>query len=86
MASTAKRASQVISALRILKKPIIYGGVHAAISPELCIKEADIVCIGEGEGALLELINALEKKKPINKIKNLWIKSSKGIINKSSLQ
>jgi len=80
MASTAKRAIQVISALRILKKPIIYGGVHAAISPGLCIKEADIVCVGEGEEALLELMNKMRAKKSINKIKNLWIKTKTRII------
>jgi len=79
MASTSKRASQVIKSLRVLQKPIVYGGVHATISPELCIKEADIVCIGEGEGALQELMNDLQKKKPINKIKNLWINTKNGV-------
>jgi hypothetical protein len=31
-------------------------------------------CSGEGEGAILEVANAIEKGKPLYKIKNLWIK------------
>jgi radical SAM superfamily enzyme YgiQ (UPF0313 family) len=79
-ASTSKRASQIIKHLKRLKIPIVYGGVHATISPELCIKNSDIVCIGEGEETILELINSLEKNKDITKIKNLWIKKNNKII------
>lgn len=80
-ASTSKRASQVINYLKKLNKPIVYGGVHATISPELCIEDCDMVCVGEGEEAILELVNKLEKNKPIDKIKNLWIKKDKIIKN-----
>jgi radical SAM superfamily enzyme YgiQ (UPF0313 family) len=38
-----------------------------------------MVCIGEGEGALLDLLNAIDKKKDIIKIKNLWVKKDKKI-------
>ncbi|MBU1246028.1 MAG: radical SAM protein [Nanoarchaeota archaeon] len=79
-ASTAKRAVQIINYLKILNKPIVWGGIHATISPEDCIKHVNLVCVGEGEEALLELVNNLEKNKPINKIKNLWIKENKNII------
>ena len=40
----------------------------------------DMVCVGEGEYAFLELANALKNKKPIDKIKNLWIKKGRKII------
>ncbi|MDO8528360.1 MAG: radical SAM protein [Nanoarchaeota archaeon] len=80
-ASTAHRASRLIS---FLKKntniPIVYGGVHATISPEECIRHADIVCVGEGEDAIIDLVNAIEKKKSFDKIKNLWIKKAGKII------
>ncbi|MEK6913952.1 MAG: radical SAM protein [Nanoarchaeota archaeon] len=80
-ASTAKRATRIIAFLKkYLNIPIVYGGVHATISPEDCIKVADIVCVGEGEEAILELTNALERKKPIDKIKNLWVKKEGKII------
>lgn len=80
-ASTSKRASRIISFLKKrLNIPIIYGGVHATISPEDCIEVCDLVCVGEGEEAIVELANALDKKKSIEKIKNLWIKKEDKII------
>ncbi len=80
-ASTSNRAARIISFLRnSLDVPIVYGGVHATISPEDCIKYADIVCVGEGEGAVVDLVNAIEKGKKIDKIKNLWIKKGDKII------
>ena len=59
-ASTAKRASRIINYLKKLNIPIVYGGVHATISPELCIRDADIVCVGEGEETVVELAEAIE--------------------------
>jgi radical SAM superfamily enzyme YgiQ (UPF0313 family) len=58
---------------------VIFGGIHATVCPDEVIKEAsvDIICVGEGEDALLELCEALQKKKSINKIKNLWVKDKK---------
>jgi len=79
-ASTSKRAAQIIKYLRKLRVPIVYGGVHATISPGLCIKEADIVCIGEGEETALELANTLEQNKTIRNIQNLWIRYGNEIV------
>lgn len=67
----------------LLKKefdvPFIIGGRHATNLPEYVIKENcfDILCRGEGEEAMLELVEALEKKKDITKIKNLWVKKNR---------
>jgi len=80
-ASTAHRASRIIAFLK--KKfniPIVYGGIHATISPEDCIKYSDIVCVGEGEEAILDLVNAIKNNKSILKIKNLWVKKREGIV------
>ncbi len=75
-ASTAHRAARLISFLKKnLHVPLVYGGVHATISPEDCIKHADIICIGEGEQAIVDLVDAIEKKKSFNKIKNLWVRN-----------
>lgn len=76
-ASTAPRAVQVIEKLKELNKPIVWGGIHATISPEKCIEHCDIVCVGEAEGAVIDLVKAIEKNKSINKIKNLWIRGKK---------
>jgi len=82
-ASTSNRASQIINHIKKLNIPIVYGGVHATISPERCINDCDLVCIGEGEETLLELVNAIEKNKSIEKIRNLWIKKENKIIKNS---
>src|SRR3989344_8604395 len=57
-ASTSHRAERIISFLKNhLSVLIVYGGVHATISPENCIEHSDLVCVGEGEDAVLELAN-----------------------------
>ena len=81
-ASTAARVIQIINFFkkRDLQIPMVWGGIHATISPEKCIKYCDIVCVGEGESAILDLAKAIEKKKSVNRIKNLWIKRDRKII------
>lgn len=56
--------------------PIIVGGVHPTVCPEKVIAEdfVDIICIGEGEGALVELLNRIDGGKEYTDIKNLWVK------------
>jgi len=80
-ASTSKRAKRIIHFLKQkLDVPIVYGGVHATISPEDAIKSSDIICVGEGEGTILDVADAIEKSKSLDKIKNLWIKKQDRII------
>ncbi len=43
-----------------LGKPVIWGGIHATMSPQSCLEHADLVCIGDGEDTLLDIVNALE--------------------------
>lgn len=60
----------------------LFGGPHVTLFPEECIKEdcVDMLCRGEGEEALIELLDALENKKDYSKIKNLWVKKEGKII------
>ena len=59
---------------------IIIGGPHATFYPEIINNwQVDFVCRGEGEYAMVELINKIEEDKPTNKIKNVWIKQNKTI-------
>ncbi|MBU0762265.1 MAG: B12-binding domain-containing radical SAM protein [Candidatus Altiarchaeota archaeon] len=54
---------------------IIFGGVHPSIDPSI-IDEAsiDVVCIGEGELTMVELLERVKKGSSIIDIKGLWIK------------
>ncbi len=79
--------------LRIMEKvkkkfpniPTIAGGVHATIDPAGVISENcfDMVCVGEGEYVMLDLAERCDQKKDFSKIKNLWIKSKDGTIEKN---
>ncbi len=64
------------------KNPItIMGGPHATFVPETVENPyIDIVCRGEGEGALLDLCNRLDRKEGITDIPNLWIKNNGNLI------
>ena len=57
------------------KAPVIWGGIHATLKPDDCIKHADIVCVGEGEEAMLELVKKMERKEGLENIKNLLFRS-----------
>jgi radical SAM superfamily enzyme YgiQ (UPF0313 family) len=54
--------------------PIIFGGIHPTIVPERVMRHqcVDYICIGEGEEAILELVEQLEAGKPADNIPNIW--------------
>lgn len=69
-----KIAVKLNDELKKLKKLVVFGGIHAMIKPEECIKYTDVVCIGEGEKTLIELMKKIKNQETISNIKNLWIK------------
>ena len=64
------------------KIPIICGGVHAMLASEevIALPAIDMVCQGEGEGAIVELAAALESGKEYHQIRNLWVKRGNDVI------
>lgn len=82
---TEKKADELARAVKLKFKniPIIYGGVEVTINPEKSIvKEwVDLICVGEGEGALLDICNAIDSgKTDFSSIKNIWAKKDGKII------
>ena len=67
---------------------IIAGGVHCSLGPHLVIKNKaiDAVCIGEGETALLNLVEKMKNGKSIKKIDNLWIRDNGRVIRNKILE
>jgi radical SAM superfamily enzyme YgiQ (UPF0313 family) len=63
-----------------LNKPILWGGVHPTIRPEECLNHADIVCIGDGEDPLLELLDRIQRKDQYWDTRNFWFKRNGSII------
>lgn len=56
--------------------PTICGGIHSSLVPDEVISDPniDMVCIGEGEGPLVDLCNKMENNENICDISNLWLK------------
>lgn len=68
------------------RPPVIIGGMIATFGPELVIRfdEIDMLCIGDGEKALIELCERIEKGLDHTRIKNLWVKSN-GAVTKNPM-
>lgn len=56
--------------------PILVGGIHATVVPEKVLgnETIDLVCIGEGEFPMMELVRKMEKGEDYSKIKNIGLK------------
>jgi anaerobic magnesium-protoporphyrin IX monomethyl ester cyclase len=66
-------ANRIKTAMNV---PIIMGNAHATLFPEILEQETslDFLCLGEGEEAIVELVDALEKKTDPTGIRNIWAK------------
>ena len=64
---------------------VIVGGVHATIAYEDCLNQEfiDMVCIGEGDDVLLELLNLMEKNQDYSKVPGMVYKTINGKIIKN---
>jgi radical SAM superfamily enzyme YgiQ (UPF0313 family) len=62
--------------------PIVWGGVFPTLFPEKCLKKADYVLKGEGERAIVDLVDALYNNKPLENVQNLaYKKDGETVIN-----
>ena len=76
-----KVAKWITKAIRAeCKVPIIWGGSHPTIDPENCIEHADMICVGEGFNALLELSQRILQGNSYDDIRNLWVNDGGRII------
>ena len=73
-----KKIAQCIKEIKPEIKNVI-GGVHATLNFKDVLKEDcfDVVCVGDGEYAIIDYINHIRSNKKINNIDNLYIKISK---------
>lgn len=58
---------------------VIWGGVEPTVNPEYDIQFADFICVGEGEEALAELLQALDKKEDVTGIQNIWVRGEEQV-------
>ena len=88
--STFLRGISLLNHLRLNKKHnilTIIGGVFPTFAPDRAFREpsVDIICVGEGDVALVELCENLKRSKDFSKIPNLWVKKSDGNTVKNAL-
>src|SRR4030042_1913049 len=56
--------------------PVIWGGVHPTIRPEESLEYADMICVGDGEETILDLIRKMDNNDDYLSTDNLWITSN----------
>ena len=90
-AMTGRQIRGGIEAAKLIRKlsperPIVWGGIHPSLLPEQTIRNkfVDIIVIGEGEKTLLDLVKALENKRPLNEVKGIYYKSDGQIFSTPS--
>lgn len=55
---------------------VVWGGIHASVSPQECLNDCDVVCRGEGELVIAELVMALETGKSLKGVRNIFYKDN----------
>ncbi len=83
-----RMASKVLTAVRQSRNiPVVWGGVHPTIDPETVISNpaVDMICIGEGEDAMVELCNSMERGEDYAGTHGLWVKQ-KGRVHKNPVR
>jgi anaerobic magnesium-protoporphyrin IX monomethyl ester cyclase len=66
------------------RKYLIIGGPHVSLNPEEPLRSVfDAVCVGEGEYAMLELVEQLQAGREPNGISNLWLKRANGSVQRN---
>ena len=67
--------------------PILMGGHHAQALPGWLLENdpnIDMVCLGEGEIAMLELVNRMERGEDYTDVPTLWVKKD-GLIHRNAM-
>ncbi len=62
--------------------PVAVGGIHPTILPEQVIKNPDIdmICLGEGDEAIVELAEKMEKGSDYYNTENFWFRKNGSVI------
>ena len=61
--------------------------VFPTFAPDICIEDEniDLVCVGEGENALIDLCKKIETGQDYSDVTNLWVKKDGKIIKKNPI-
>ena len=84
--TTFMRGLRLISQTRDLGIKNVFGGVFPTFGPHLVMnfKDVDMLCVGEGENALVDLADRIANKLDYSNVTNLWVRKEDGSIKKKS--
>jgi len=70
------------------KAPILCGGAHPTFDPEDTISDPSInmVCVGEGEYPLLDVLDRMKNGGDLSSIPNIWVKNDEGQVFKNPVR
>ncbi|MDY6823624.1 MAG: radical SAM protein [Thermodesulfobacteriota bacterium] len=82
--------ARAVSLTRFLKRhfpdtAVVWGGIHPTVAPAMSLDHADYVCVGEGESAVLDLMQAVRGGATPAGVPNFWYKED-GRVVKSPLK
>lgn len=89
--STEGTFTETVKLLQCVKDydiPVIMGGIFATFAPEIVIRcpEIDMLCVGEGEKAIVELVKKMMQGEDYSNVTNLWVKKNGQIIKNQIAQ
>jgi anaerobic magnesium-protoporphyrin IX monomethyl ester cyclase len=65
---------------RSTNAPLVWGGIHPTVRPQECLDHADLVCVGEGEEAVVELAQRLAGGEGCQGIDNMWYRDKGHVV------
>jgi anaerobic magnesium-protoporphyrin IX monomethyl ester cyclase len=80
MFDVAVQATRAIQRARP-ELPIAWGGFHPSTMPKQALEFVDMVCVGEGEEALAELVARMDDGKDFLDVRNFWFRTRGGIVS-----
>lgn len=79
---TWPQARNLLESIPDCPATVVVGGVFPTLAPDLSIShpKVDMICVGEGEHAIIELATALMEGNDCSTVQNLWVKKDGKII------
>ena len=79
---TWPQGKRLIEAVRDYPAPVIVGGVFATLAPDVPMRspDVDMICVGEGEYAIVDLATRMWQGKDYMAVKNLWVKKGGEVV------
>ncbi len=77
MTPAAEVTARVKAALDV---PVIWGGVGPTLEPDVAIRHADMVCVGEGEQLMVELAERIDAGRDYADLGDLWLRRDGDVV------